>query len=231
MAYDTSKFASLQNLKDTAVRIKKEYLAAISKAGHASFQKASAVPTAEEAQENILYLVKNTTTGYYDIYALVDDAVELLDDTTVSLDGLVTDEELERFEKAGKIIEERTYDTVYGAWKYATIEDGQINLAAYDYLVIGTLESYAGMKKCYGAENLVPIYIEVEDGERLSRALSRERQQEQPKYEEMCRRFLADQKDFSEENLEEAGIVRRYYNDDKVQCLEKIIGEIQNGKF
>ena len=143
----------------------------------------------------------------------------------------VTDEELERFEKAGKIIEERTYDTVYGAWKYATIEDGQINLAAYDYLVIGTLESYAGMKKCYGAENLVPIYIEVEDGERLSRALSRERQQEQPKYEEMCRRFLADQKDFSEENLEEAGIVRRYYNDDKVQCLEKIIGEIRNGKF
>lgn len=143
----------------------------------------------------------------------------------------VTDEELERFEKAGKIIEERTYDTVYGAWKYATIEDGQINLAAYDYLVIGTLESYAGMKKCYGAENLVPIYIEVEDGERLSRALSRERQQEQPKYEEMCRRFLADQKDFSEENLEEAGIVRRYYNDDKVQCLEKIMGEIQNGKF
>ena len=143
----------------------------------------------------------------------------------------VTDEELERFEKAGKIIEERTYDTVYGAWKYATIEDGQINLAAYDYLVIGTLESYAGMKKCYGAENLVPIYIEVEDGERLSRALSRERQQEQPKYEEMCRRFLADQKDFSEENLEEAGIVRRYYNDEKVQCLEKIIGEIQNGKF
>lgn len=143
----------------------------------------------------------------------------------------VTDEELERFEKAGKIIEERTYDTVYGAWKYATIEDGQINLAAYDYLVIGTLESYAGMKKCYGAKNLVPIYIEVEDGERLSRALSRERQQEQPKYEEMCRRFLADQKDFSEENLEEAGIARRYYNDDKVQCLEKIIGEIQNGKF
>lgn len=143
----------------------------------------------------------------------------------------VTDEELERFEKAGKIIEERTYDTVYGAWKYATIEDGQINLAAYDYLVIGTLESYDGMKKCYGAENLVPIYIEVEDGERLSRALSRERQQEQPKYEEMCRRFLADQKDFSEENLKEAGIVRRYYNDDKVQCLEKIIGEIQNGKF
>ena len=58
MAYDTSKLASLQALKDTATRIKKEYLAAISKAGHASFQKAESVPTAEEAQENILYFVK-----------------------------------------------------------------------------------------------------------------------------------------------------------------------------
>ena len=94
MAYDTSKLASLQALKDTATRIKKEYLAAISKAGHASFQKAEAIPTAEEAQENILYLVKNTETGHYDIYALVDGAVELLDDTTVNLDGCVTDEEL-----------------------------------------------------------------------------------------------------------------------------------------
>lgn len=94
MAYDTSKLASLQALKDTATRIKKEYLAAISKAGHASFQKAEAIPTAEEAQENILYLVKNTETSHYDIYALVDGAVELLDDTTVNLDGCVTDEEL-----------------------------------------------------------------------------------------------------------------------------------------
>lgn len=94
MAYDTSKLASLQALKDTATRIKKEYLAAISKAGHASFQKAESVPTAEEAQENILYFVKNTKTGFYDIYALVDGSVEWLDDTTVDLDGYVTDEEL-----------------------------------------------------------------------------------------------------------------------------------------
>lgn len=94
MANETSKLASLQNLKDTALRIKKEYLAAISKSGHASFKKAAAIPTPEEAQENILYLVKNTETGYYDIYALVDGAVVLLDDTTVSLDGYVTDDEL-----------------------------------------------------------------------------------------------------------------------------------------
>ena len=143
----------------------------------------------------------------------------------------VDDKQLAELETDGKIVELRAYNTVHGIWKYFTVDDGQIDLEQGDYLLIGTLETYEKIREYYGAEHLVPIYIEVEDGERLSRALSRERQQEQPKYEEMCRRFLADQKDFSEENLEEAGIVRRYYNDDKVQCLEKIIGEIQNGKF
>lgn len=143
----------------------------------------------------------------------------------------VSEETLERFEKEGKIIEKRTYDTVYGQWKYATIDDEQMDLENSDYLVIGTLESYSRIKAYYGAEYLIPVYIEVEDGERLARALARERQQEAPKYDELCRRFLADQKDFSEENLERAGIQRRYRNQNKTQCLEEIIGEIQNGKF
>ena len=130
----------------------------------------------------------------------------------------VTDEILEKYREEGKIIELRTYQTVYGDWKYATIDDGQMNLDDSDYLIIGTLESYSKMKSYYGEEYLVPIYIEVEDGERLSRALQRERQQEQPKYDELCRRFLADQNDFSEENLREAGINRRYRNQNKTQC-------------
>lgn len=138
---------------------------------------------------------------------------------------------MKHYEEDGKIIEKRTYDTVYGQWKYATIDDGQMNLDDSDYLIIGTLESYSKMKSYYGEKYLVPVYIEVEDGERLSRALQRERQQEQPKYDELCRRFLADQNDFSEENLREAGISRRYRNQNKTQCLEEIIGEIQNGKF
>ena len=58
------------------------------------------------------------------------------------------------------------------------------------------------------------IYIEVEDGLRLERALKRERKQASPKYEEMCRRFLADAKDFSEENLMAAGIKEKYQNID-----------------
>lgn len=113
---------------------------------------------------------------------------------------------------AGKIIERRDYHTVLGVWTYFTADDGQIDLKAHDYLIIGTLESYQKTREYYGRDAVVPIYIEVEDGERLERALARERQQDVPKYEEMCRRFLADAKDFSEEKLEEAGINRRFVN-------------------
>ncbi len=143
----------------------------------------------------------------------------------------VTDDILAEYERAGKIIELRTYNTVHGAWKYATIDDGQVNLEESDYLILGTLESYEKIRKYYGEENVTPFYIEVEDGERLTRALMREKQQKNPRYAEMCRRFLADTEDFSEENLRKAGITRRYYNDDKIQCIEEIIGDIQNDKF
>ena len=71
---------------------------------------------------------------------------------------------------------------------------------------MGTLESYAKMQEFYGPEQMIPLYIQVEDGERLSRALAREKQQKAPHYAEMCRRFLADEEDFSEEKLLKVGI-------------------------
>lgn len=89
MAYDETKVVNVKALKDTATRIKTEYLAAISKAGHARFQKSDTVPDAGTAEENVLYLVHNDETGHYDVYALIDGVVELLDDTTVDLSNYV----------------------------------------------------------------------------------------------------------------------------------------------
>jgi hypothetical protein len=43
-----------------------------------------------------------------------------------------------------------------------------------------------------------------------------------PLYAEMCRRFLADAEDFSEENLKRAGIVRRFENLKMEKCLSEI---------
>ena len=98
-----------------------------------------------------------------------------------------------------KIIEFRSYNTKCGIWTYFTADDGQIELWQYDYLVIGTIESYCALK---------------------------ERAQTKPQYAELCRRFLADAEDFSEENLERVGIKRRFQNIDKETCMEEILREI-----
>ncbi len=133
-----------------------------------------------------------------------------------------SDAQAEEMVRSGRVIEMRSYDTVCGVWKYFTADDGQIDLAQNDYLVIGTLESYEKIRDYFGAEHVVPIYIWVEDGERLARALRREGKQEQPKYAEMCRRFLADEQDFSEENLQRAGIETRFENVTKEQIVADV---------
>ena len=81
------------------------------------------------------------------------------------------------FDKAEKVIEARTYQTVYGPWTYFTADDGSVDLRKTSYLAIGTLESYQNLKAYYGASALCPIYVEVEDGERLKRAIAREETQ------------------------------------------------------
>ena len=134
----------------------------------------------------------------------------------------VDEERFRQFMDEGKVIEYRTYETVHGPWTYFTADDGQVDLKARSYLAIGTLESYENMKRYFGEENVCPIYVEVEDGERLKRALAREELQEKPRYAEMCRRFLADTEDFSEENLERAGIKRRFQNVELESCMEEI---------
>ena len=142
----------------------------------------------------------------------------------------VDDKKLKEFRRKGCLIEARSYKTVHGIWTYFTADDGQVNLQESDYLGIGTLESYMKLKKYYGEEAICPIYIEVEDGERLERALKREKIQEKPKYEEMCRRFLADQGDFSEENILKAGIWKRFQNVDLEECVKEIINYIATVK-
>ena len=68
----------------------------------------------------------------------------------------------------GKVIEDRAYDTVYGIWRYFTVDDGQIDLAEQNYLMIGTLEAYTKMIAYFGEEAILPVYIELDDGVRFS---------------------------------------------------------------
>lgn len=134
----------------------------------------------------------------------------------------VTEERMEALQAEGKIIEKRSYDTIHGVWNYFTADDGKIDLMNNQYLGIGTLESYEKLRDYFGNEVLVPLYIELEDGERLRRALSREQQQKTPKYAELCRRYLADEIDFSEENITKAEIEKRFVNVSSEQCVLEI---------
>lgn len=129
---------------------------------------------------------------------------------------------LRALEAADKVIELRAYDTVHGIWKYFTVNDHQMADESRNYLMIGTLASYLKLCEYFGGERVVPIYIEVEDGVRLQRALDRERCQAEPRYEEMCRRFLADAADFSEEKLSKAGITKRFINKNLEETIQKI---------
>ena len=122
-----------------------------------------------------------------------------------------------------RVIEDRIYHTVQGVWRYFTVASEDDFRTQDNYLMIGTLESYQKVRAYFGGERMIPILIELDDGVRLQRALDRERAQEVPQYEEMCRRFLADEQDFSEEKIKEAGIKRRFVNDDLDSCLLEIL--------
>lgn len=185
----------------------------------------------------IFHIIGKSSTGKDTIYNIIKNDGELnlkpivLYTTRPIRDGeadgatyhFVDDAEYERLNNKGVIIEARVYHTVHGDWRYFSVDDGTIDLDKESYIVIGTLESYMAYTSYFGSK-VVPIYIEVDDGERLSRALIRERLPENHKYKEMCRRFLADEDDFSDDKLNAAKLSDdcRFVNDDLDECVLKI---------
>lgn len=138
-----------------------------------------------------------------------------------------TEAEFQKLKESGKVIEDRCYETIHGPWRYFTVDDGQIT-DKNNYITIGTIESFIKIREYYGNERLIPVLVELDDGVRLQRALNREKRQDVPKYEEMCRRFLADSADFSDEKVKAAGLTRRFVNNDLTVCLKEIEKYIQS---
>ena len=184
----------------------------------------------------IFYIIGKSSTGKDTIYKKLlykypDELKQVIMYTTRPIredekDGVtynfVTEDYYEQVKEQGLIIESRAYDTVHGLWRYVTVNDEQIDLENGNYLISGVLESFVSTKEYFGKDIVIPIYIEVEDGERLTRALKREKKPGNRRYAEMCRRFLADSDDFSEEKLKAAGIDRRFENRDLFRCMSEI---------
>lgn len=184
----------------------------------------------------IFYMMGKSSSGKDTIYKEIKKVADRLKTVTLYTTRPIREGEVEGVEyhfvkeehcndlcETGKVIELRAYNTVHGIWKYFTVDDDQINLDEESYLMIGTLESYQKMREYFGKDVLEPIYIEVEDGLRLTRALDREREQKEPKYAELCRRFLADTEDFSEDKLMESEINKKFQNKELGQCIEEIL--------
>jgi len=147
----------------------------------------------------------------------------------------ITDERARELQAAGKIVEMREYQTVHGPWKYMFVNEN-LDLQSRDYLAVGTVEAYVKVRDFFGADKVVPLYVFVEAGERLQRALDRERTHANPKYAEMCRRFLADEADFDDEHLKAAGLIREdgstlnfFENRDLTSCVNAIKEHIDHG--
>ncbi|MDO5564363.1 MAG: guanylate kinase [Eubacteriales bacterium] len=124
-----------------------------------------------------------------------------------------------------KIIEQRTYNTIYGPWIYAMIDDGSIN-SKNNYLLLSTLESYNSIKKYFGEENVFPIYINVPNDIRLQRAKDRVNILDENTKKEIERRFKADEIDFSTQKIKEANITKIYDNANLQNCINEIYNDI-----
>ena len=118
---------------------------------------------------------------------------------------------LSELRASGKVIEERTYETVAGPWTYLTADEGICK--DENYVIIGTLESFITIRDYYGVDRVFPIFVRSTEEHLLERALKREKKQEVPNYRELCRRFLADAEDYAEEKIREAGITEVFPND------------------
>lgn len=184
----------------------------------------------------ISYILGKSSTGKDTIYKniLEDETLGLKDiilyTTRPIRDGetdgksyhFVSEKEYEDIKKSGLIIEERSYNTMHGVWRYFTVKDSSIDLSNNNYVIIGVLKSFIDTRDYFGSDKVVPIYIEVEDGLRLQRALNREKKPENRRFKELCRRYLADSEDFSEDKIKDAGIDKRFENVDLSSCINEV---------
>ena len=184
----------------------------------------------------IFYILGKSSTGKDTIYKniLEDETLGLKDiilyTTRPIRDGetdgksyhFVSEKEYEDIKKSGLIIEERSYNTMHGVWRYFTVKDSSIDLSNNNYVIIGVLKSFIDTRDYFGSDKVVPIYIEVEDGLRLQRALNREKKPENRRFKELCRRYLADSEDFSEDKIKDAGSDKRFENVDLSSCINEV---------
>jgi guanylate kinase len=119
--------------------------------------------------------------------------------------------------------EKRTYNTTNGEWNYAThkseLDDGSL------FIVQGPVDMYENYRK-YCLENnirLLPIYIKVDEYDRINHLINRENEKQNPDWVELFRREYEDEKQFKNLNI----IANNLYTVDHKYDINNTVGIIK----
>ena len=136
----------------------------------------------------------------------------------------IDDQEMLGLKKTNKIIESRSYNTGQGRWTYATVKENDFDLKENNYLAIVDIDGSKSFIQYFGENNVIGIYIDVNDADRIRRAIIREQNQSSPDYVELCRRFIADTEAFDLSLLKDTKhvVVKNKQNDFNT-CINTII--------
>ena len=104
----------------------------------------------------------------------------------------VTYEEMMQANAEGKLLEYREYKTVNGIRAYGT----EYPKDDSTYILTVSIEQYNNLRLKIPQKDIITIYLYVDEYTRIQRALSREKECEYPNYNEVCRRFVADNNEY-----------------------------------
>lgn len=138
--------------------------------------------------------------------------------------NFVSQDDFNKMKAENKVIESRTYHTIKGDWTYFTCESCFAD--NFCNLMIATPEAVDKLYDYFDADEINVIYLTLDDKKRLLRCIERESVQKCPDYREICRRYLADDKDFCEEKIDQYRHLFRVDTDCSVEDIAKRITDI-----
>lgn len=176
-------------------------------------------------------IFKNILSNIYDIHPLIP--ITTRPQRVNEYNGIdylfYTKEQFFNHVNNKSIMEYRSYDV--------KTRDGMDDIWYYGHtypkndfsIMIGTLDILDSLKTSEDIK-IYPIYIDVDDSERLYRLITRENKSNNPNYRELARRFVADNVDFSDDNLHKHNITdENTFTNDKLNItVESISNYIKN---
>lgn len=139
----------------------------------------------------------------------------------------VTEDFFKQKDSEGKVIEVRIDETEDHRWLYGTFDERD-SFIGNSYLAIKDPEGAMALKTYYGEENVVVILVHIDDGISLMRAVNREITQPNPKYADLCRRYLREEEEFK--NFAPDFIIKNDDIFDAVKQLKNIIKTNRKGQ-